>query len=200
MIQHVDGPTYRLGGALDLVATFSNYRVTDICVDPAGIVSDHGLITCRLPSRARCSCPTLQRIVRNWRNVDREILRQAIVDSPLGRPSSTATAAELFETYEAVLRGIADRLAPTHVVSGRVRPLSPWFDAECRAIRHECRRLERRYRRTKSDNDRCAWTKAVRQKNVDFQAKKDDYWTKRLSRHAQSSSKLWQSIKDPTSR
>jgi Endonuclease/Exonuclease/phosphatase family len=55
MIQHVDRPTHRLGCTLDLIATFSDYRVTDICIDPAGIVSDHGLIMCRLPSISRCS-------------------------------------------------------------------------------------------------------------------------------------------------
>ena len=33
----------------------------------------------------------------------------------------------------------------------RVHSLSPWFDAECRATRRECRRLEIRYRRSKSD-------------------------------------------------
>jgi len=100
----------------------------------------------------------------------------------------------LWDTYESVLRDIADRLAPAHIVRSRVRPLSPWFDSECRAIRRDCRRLERLYRRTKSNEDRFAWTKAVRKKNIDFQAKKDTYWTKRLSRDAQKSSKLWQAM------
>jgi len=194
MTQHIDGPTHRHGGTLDLVATFSHYNVSDVCIDPAGIVSDHGMITCRLPSRPRSTNVTTQRVVRSWRNVDRQVFCQAIADSPLGCPSPLATAAEMFSTYESVLREIADRLAPSHTVRSRVRPLSPWFDSECRAIRRDCRRLERRYRRTNDNGDRCAWTKAVRQKNIDFQAKKDGYWTERVSRDAQSSSKLWQSM------
>jgi hypothetical protein len=100
----------------------------------------------------------------------------------------------LCDIYESVLRDIADRLAPAHIVRSRVRPLSPWFDSECRAIRRDCRRLERLYRRTKSDEDRFAWTKAVHQKNIDFQAKKDIYWTNRLSRDSQKPAKLWQAM------
>ena len=192
--QHINGPTHRHGGTLDLVATFSQYQVTDVCVDPADIVSDHAVITCRLPSRTRGTGFASTRVVRSWRNVDRQVFRQAIADSPLGCPSPSATTTELCDIYESVLRDIADRLAPAHIVRSRVRPLSPWFDSECRAIRRDCRRLERLYRRTKSDEDRFAWTKAVHQKNIDFQAKKDIYWTNRLSRDSQKPAKLWQAM------
>ena len=48
--QHVDAPTHLLGGTLDLVATFSGCDVNDVSVDPAGVISDHRHITCRLPS------------------------------------------------------------------------------------------------------------------------------------------------------
>ena len=46
--QHVVGPTHNLGGTLDIVATFSGYRVDSLAVDQAGVISDHSLITCRL--------------------------------------------------------------------------------------------------------------------------------------------------------
>jgi hypothetical protein len=76
----------------------------------------------------------------------------------------------------------------------RVRPLSPWFDADCKLIRRNCRRLERRYRRTKTVDDHAAWVNAVRQKHVDFLKKKNDYWTTRLARENRAPRKLWQSI------
>ena len=41
-------PTHNLGGKLDIVATFSDYRVDSLAVDPPGVISDHSLITCRL--------------------------------------------------------------------------------------------------------------------------------------------------------
>src|SRR5208282_3355779 len=60
--------------------------------------------------------------------------------------------------------------------------------------RRNCRRLERRYRRSKSDEDRAEWTKAVRQKHIDFLSKKNDYWTHRLLMESRVPVKLWKSI------
>jgi hypothetical protein len=194
MVQHVSGPTHRLGHTLDLIAIFSQYQPTDVRINPAGIVSDHALIVCHLPARTMSSCPTSTRTVRSWKNVDQAVLRQAITDSPIGRPPSSATAAEMFDIYDVALRDIADRLAPSHVVTTRNCPLTPWFDADCRLIRRDSRRLERRYRRTKTDEDRLAWTQAVKRTNVDFQEKKDAYWRARLTGDSRNSSKLWKSV------
>ena len=63
-----------------------------------------------------------------------------------------------------------------------------------RAIRRNCRRLERRYRRTMSAEDRVEWIKAVRQKHVDFLEKKNNYWSTRLSSESRTPSKLWKSM------
>ena len=87
----------------------------------------------------------------------------------------SSDAGDLFALYDSELRRLADHFAPARTVRDRVRPLSPWFDAECRAIRRNCRRLERRYRRSGGDGDRAAWVAAMRQKNVDFAAKKNRY-------------------------
>ena len=45
MIQHVVGPTHLHGGTLDLIATFSETPLSQIVVDPAGMISDHSLVT-----------------------------------------------------------------------------------------------------------------------------------------------------------
>jgi len=70
-------------------------------VDPLGAVSDHSLITCNLPYR-RTTPPTPRRRVRSWRTVDRDALRQAIMDSALGCGEIPASAAadELFAMYD----------------------------------------------------------------------------------------------------
>ena len=123
MQQHVTEPTHLRGGTLDLVATFSDYDITSLTVDPAGVISDHSLVTCTLPSR-RYVAPPATRCVRSWQKIDRSAFTQAIKDSCLGRaPSPSLTADDLFT----VLRSIADRLAPVHEVCSRVRPHSPWF-------------------------------------------------------------------------
>ena len=193
LIQHVRGPTHKHGHTLDLVVTFSDCRIDDVTVDPAGIISDHGLVMCRVPAR-RVVVPVTDRVVRSWRSVSRPEFMNAIRTSPLGCDAPTGNAAELFEIYDATLRRIADQFAPTHAVRSRQRPLAPWFDSECRTMRRECRRLERKYRRTKNIEDRTAWTKAVRQKHVEFRSRKNSYWTERVNGERHSPSKLWRSV------
>jgi len=133
--QHVTLHTHQAGGTLDLVITFSDYNVDQLTVDQPGVVSDHSLIMCCLPDR-RVAASQFTRNVRSWRAIDRTALFQAIADSPIGRePSSDTTVDELFETYNRILTNLADQFAPERAVTLRLRPLCPWFDAECRAVR-----------------------------------------------------------------
>ena len=139
---------------------------------------------------------TFTRRVRSWRSVDRAALRQAIIDSPLGStvPPDTTTVDELFATYDCTLRDIADRFAPERTVKSRLRPMSPWFDSECRAARRNCRRLERRYRRTRSPSDADAYTAACRHKSSVFRQKRERYWSDRVVDQSSSPSKLWKTM------
>ena len=121
--------------------------------------------------------PIRSRKVRSWKKVDLSVFREAIRESALANPSPSSSSSELFTVYDTCLRRVADCFAPEHTACSKVRPLSPWFDADCRAIRRNCRRLERRYRRTTSAEDQVEWIKAVRQKHVDFLEKKNNYWS-----------------------
>ena len=95
------------------------------------------LIRARLDTVHRCHL-----LDRSWRGADGDALRQNIVKSSLGRSlPSTATVDELFVMHDSTLRSIADQLAPERTVKCQLRPMCPWFDAECRAIRRNCRRL-----------------------------------------------------------
>jgi len=77
--------------------------------------------------------------------------------------------------YDNVLCDTANQLAPAHTVYSHVQPLAPWYDSECREIRRECRRLERRYRRSKGDIDRTNFTAALQHKHASFMVKKNKY-------------------------
>jgi len=44
MVQHVTGPTHRCGGTWNLVVTFSDVQLDQVCVNPAGIISDHSVV------------------------------------------------------------------------------------------------------------------------------------------------------------
>jgi len=101
--------------------------------------------------------------VRGWRADGRDKLRRALEASSLCQPvSSTMNVDQLFATYDAALRDVADQLASSHVICRRPGRPTPWFDAECRALRPDCRRLERRFRHTQCLMDCQVWVQATR--------------------------------------
>jgi len=102
--QHVTLPTHQAGGTLDLVITFSDFGVDELNVEPPGIVSDHSLITC-CPAVHRPTSAPITRQVRSWRKLDRDVLRQHIADSSLGRaPTSNDADSFLTLVYQSLLR------------------------------------------------------------------------------------------------
>ena len=193
--QHVKESTHRYGGTLDLVVTDSDVEVGFVTVDPPGIISDHGLVTSSLPIHRSTVQPST-RFVRSWRRVDRQSLYDAIKCSPLGNTDldPSLNASNLFELYDTTLLDIADQFAPLHSVVTRNRPLSPWFDAECRATRRYCRMLENRYRRSKDPGDRMLWTDAVCQKHRSFREKENLYWASKIAQDGDNPTKLWRSL------
>jgi len=123
MVQHVSGSTHRCGNTLDLVMTFADCQLDTVTVDPVGIVSDHALVVCRLTA-TNTAPMTAERLVRGWRRAVRSQTRHLLTASRLCQPApGDADVEELFASYDAVLRDIADKLAPVHTV--RRRPGRP---------------------------------------------------------------------------
>ena len=189
VVQHVKTPTHRGGGALDLV-TSADYAPDEVSVDPSGMFFDHALVTCRLLASVG-QATTAEPLVRGWRRVDRAVLCRVLEDSSLSQPvPDDADVDDLFVTYYDVLRDVADRLAPQHALRHPAGRLAPWFNANCRVVRRHCRRLERRYRRTRHVNDRRLWVDAVRSR-LRLYREKEAYWLNRLSQSAHSTAQLW---------
>ena len=76
----------------------------------------------------------------------------------------------------------------------RVDRRAPWFDAECRTARSECRRCERRYRRTRSIVNRRQWVDATHRRFRLYRSKKETYWTNRVVQDGRSPAHLWKSL------
>jgi hypothetical protein len=67
-------------------------------------------------------------------------VQRMLGDSDLFKPQpDDVDVDQLFLMYETALRNIADRLAPQHVIRRHPDCSAPWFDAECRIRRGECR-------------------------------------------------------------
>lgn len=113
----------------------------------------------------------------------------------LCRPApDDANVDELFSAYDSVLRDIADRFAPAHTVRRRADRRDPWFDADCRKARSECRRYERRYRKSGSATDRRQWVDTTRGRFQLYRRKKETYWMNRVAQEGRSSAGLWKNL------
>ena len=103
--------------------------VDELKVDPAVVISDHSLISWRIPIQHQ----PRQREVRSWSKVDRDEFRAALLSSDLcsidQRPS---TAEGYFDLYHSVLQSLADRFAPVRNIKKRRQRLAPWMYTECR--------------------------------------------------------------------
>ena len=107
---------------------------------------------------------------------------------------ATRSADELFDLYDSTLRGIVDELLPVRVVKIKNRPLTPWYDVECRAARRRVRMWERRYRRTKSATDCQQWVRQLEKKRDMLQRKEAEYWNTKIMSHKGNSNKLWKCL------
>jgi exonuclease III len=187
-------PTHKKGGTLDLVVTKSDQALEELQVDPPGILSDHSLISWHLPIQRQ---PPIvqQREVRSWAKVDREEFRAALLSSELCCPDQRPDAAEdYFEMYHRVLQTLADRFAPVRKIKVRRQRLALWMDEECRRQRRLSRKLERRYRRTQSPEDRQAWVDQERVRHQINRQKECAYWSAEIMLQAGQSKKLWRTF------
>ncbi|NJL57478.1 hypothetical protein HC928_21855 [bacterium] len=194
MTQHVQGSTHHNQGTLDLILTPEDCKISSVSVDPPDVISDHSLVTCRLPVSTDTPEAT-ERLVRSWKKVDRASLRNLLLESELCSDVSVDLSVDqLFVMYDDTLSRIADQVAKQHSVRCRRGQIAPWFDSDCRSQRRECRRLERRYRRTRSAEDCRLWVIATRRRLASYRQKKEQFWLSQFDGNAGSSMYLWRSI------
>jgi exonuclease III len=197
LVQRVSEPTHRQGGWLDVLITRDDCQLTDIAVHPP-TVSDHGIVIATVPFLHET--PTLdERQLRNWKALDRDAFRQALLAIPvIADPASLTdvSTSDLFAIYESSMADTVNALLPARTVRTRRSVLTPWFDGECRSYRRQARRLERRYRRTKSADDRVAWIRYVRGMHRKYKDKEQSYWERKIALHSGESRKLWATLND----
>ena len=127
--------THKNGGTLDLVLTKSEQDIYDVNVDAPNILSDHSLISWRL--QLTHQPPIIaDREVRSWKRVDKDKLRQALLQSELCKPDQRPdTVEEYFDGYHNTPQSLADKFAPAWRVAIRRQRLAIWMDEQCMALR-----------------------------------------------------------------
>jgi len=80
---------------------------------------------------------------------------------------------------------------PVVTVRHRIQQTTPWFDADCRAARRRTRAAERRYRRTRCDQDKCAWSDEVMKLRTLYEEKNKNYWKNEIAASDGDMTRLW---------
>ena len=101
---------------------------------------------------------------------------------------------DLSEAYSSVLTSLVDRLAPRIVVRKHFRPITPWFNAVCRAKKCRSRCFERVYRRTGLAQDRSNWINQLRSSQSVYQRVQHEFWQTLITNSSGSARKLWNSL------
>jgi hypothetical protein len=97
--------------------------------------------------------------------------------------------------YHDTLQALVDKHAPFAVRKLRAHPtFAPWYDHSCHVAKTEARRLERIYRRDKSDHNRPAWRRQSRILRSTLHERYVDYWSDAIKSNIGDSSALWSKI------
>ena len=137
--------------------------------------------------------------VRFWKHLNRDAFRQSLLNSQLYDSAdalSTLSPAALFDLYDGTLRRIVDEHLPVENISVKDRPLTPWYDNDCRNAKRKVRMCERRYRRTRSEIDCMAWIRQMERKRNLLEQKEERYWNSKITLNAGNSKKLWSVLND----
>ena len=150
LVQHIKGETHRNGHTLDLIITrsdeaslVSNVHITD------PVISDHFAVHCALAIK-KSNFPRKEISYRKVNQVDRENFREAIRNSPLMNFERINTTEELSNLYENTLSLLLEQHAPLKRRVITLRPAAPWYNEEITSQKTERRRLERKWRKTRT--------------------------------------------------
>ena len=102
----------------------------------------------------------------------------------------------VFQLYDNTIRTLLDKHAPPKIVRRRLRPESPWFDAECHQAKEEVRRHERVYYSRKKSVCYRIWRNAVVHYNQLLRQKQESYWNGRVRETGGNAKELWKTVSD----
>src|SRR5664279_2361256 len=157
------------------------------------LLSDHSFITADsdLGFKHGASTNVIRR--RQWRHVDFDQLSDDLSHSSLlNNPPTDADG--LFACYDETLRSLVDKHAPFADVKLRAHSNAPWFDNSCRLMKVDTRRLERIYRRYKTDITYRAWREQFKRNRAFLQDRFTQYWTEAITANTRDSKAQWSKI------
>ncbi|XP_072020238.1 uncharacterized protein [Amphiura filiformis] len=176
--QHIQEPTHISGHTIDLIISRPEDKlVSKSCVLPS-LGSDHMLIDCVI----NCAKPAPLRVtssVRNFKCMDKSEFTQNLTSEIEGL-DLRGTADEMLGQLESSVSSVLDAHAPSQTRSRSLRPRFPWYNQEINDERCKRRRLERKWRKTRTDLDHVAYIEQSNRVNKLIQSAKEVYYNEAL--------------------
>ena len=147
LAQLVAKPTHTKGHTLDLLITrstetfISNIEVKDMCL------SDHFWVH----FSSNFTKPGITKKHVKYRNISkicRDSFINDICNSALSTPENVHNISDLVKIYNTVLSELLDKHAPLKERVFTLHNNAPWYTSEISNTKRECRKAERRFRRT----------------------------------------------------
>ena len=149
LCQSVVGPTHKAGHTLDLLISrdSDDHLIHAVAVDPL-FHSDHNIVTCTV----QCAKPPPLKVTttsREYGKMDHERLTSLLKDR-LAELSLDEDPNALVESYETITSSVLDEVCPLVTKTRTVKPKLPWYNQTIHEERRIRRRLERRWKKTRT--------------------------------------------------
>ena len=192
LVQHVTSPTHRDGHILDVVITSSAQRCL-VNVEPPNVMSDHSFITVEVDLGHQHNAPVNVIRRRRWGAVDFDQLVEDLRQSRLLTDAPTGVV-DCLACYNDTLQSLVDKHAPLSNIKLRAHQNAPWYDHSCSVEKAKTRRLEKLYRRCKSEDSLKAWRSQSRYLRYFLRDRHSNYWAGILSACARDPKALWSKV------
>lgn len=176
LVQNVSSTTHVHGHTLDLVITRSDEQIVSDFIISNPHISDHLAVQCKLlltkprPTKTFVSS-------RNLRSVDLDDFSRDLENSDLFKSYHHMDVSALIDSYNNTVSLLLNTHAPLKQRSILVRPCTPWFTPDILKAKRKRRKLERKWRTSKSDLNHQQYTEQCRIVNELVRDAKENYFS-----------------------
>ena len=186
---HVSFPTHINGHWLDLIITRSTNDIKVLSPVSSLYLSDHCFVECSLTIPT--PYPTIKEIsFQKWKNIDLDVLENDILESDL----YSLTDDQLSVNYHRILQGILHDHAPLQNKTLVAQPRVPWYCDALYQIKRNCRKFEKKMRKTNLPTDVAKYHKARNHYCAKLRDAKRTYYTNLIQESSGDSKKLFQIV------
>ena len=177
--QHVEGPTHKRGHTLDLVISNPEDNIIHECQVQDEVLSDHYFIQCTLKWRK----PQPQRVKvtrRNYRDLNMSSFVQDVEEGLRQFPTDGSVDLQV-ETLSRTILEVLNKQCPLKSSLRRVCSSPPWYNTEIHEARRSKRRMERKYRKNKTDANKQLYLDEKKTFNDMLVTAKTEYFIDKLA-------------------